>query len=146
MEKDKEQNKELVKRFPFLMPPHEELDYDYEHTLLDDMPPGWRKSFGVQMCEEIAQVLYENDYLDKYKIAQIKEKFGELRWYDFGAPDKVQEIIDKYSRISAKTCISCGKPATRITLGWIAPYCDDCIKPIYAISKCKDIGEMGSAL
>jgi hypothetical protein len=58
---------------------------------------------------------------------QIKEKFGELRWYDEFSTQDVQDIIDKYEDISRRTCLICGKPATKMSTGWISPYCDDCI-------------------
>lgn len=132
---EREYNKQLIENYPFLMPynvwtgkPIE--DYDYEYTWLDDMPDGWRNAFGLQMCEELKQALLEEGgekLLNEYKIDQIKEKFGYLRWYDSWTTKKVQDIISKYEDLSARTCIQCGKPATRITTGWIAPYCDDCI-------------------
>lgn len=96
------------------------------YTELDAMEPGWRKAFGIQMCEEIKQALKKHNYLYKYRITQIKEKFGTLRWYDEGAPKEVHDIIDKYENLSWNTCCCCGKPATKITSGWISPYCDDC--------------------
>lgn len=134
-----EENKELCRKYPWLYPrnvwtdePVE--DYDYSYTLLDDMPSGWCIAFGKQMCEEINNVLKKADWVNKYRIIQIKEKFGSLRWYDSTVPaeisDEIQNIIDKYEEISAKTCISCGKPATRISTGWICPWCDDCSKEI----------------
>ena len=83
-----------------------------------------------QMCQEIKDALIEIDYLDKYRITQIKEKYGMLRWYDFGGSRKIYDIISKYEGISQVTCICCGKPATKITTGWISPYCDDCV-PTY---------------
>jgi len=81
------------------------------------------------MCKEIKKELKKYNFLYKYRITQIKEKFGELRWSDSGIPkdSKVWGIIGKYSEISRKTCINCGKPATKISTGWISPYCDDCI-------------------
>jgi len=133
MKMTKEQNKKLIERYPFLLPHNrwtdqEIKDYDYSYTELDAMPDGWRIAFGEQMCEEIRKELIKNDYLEKYRITQIKEKFGSLRWYDFGCTEKMhREIIPKYEQLSARTCIKCGKPATRITLGWISPYCDDCL-------------------
>lgn len=79
------------------------------------------------MCEEIKQELEENNLLDQYRISQIKEKYGQLCWYDFGSTEKMlHEIIPKYEGLSKHTCICCGKPATKMTLGWISPYCDDC--------------------
>ena len=97
-------------------------------TELDSMPKGWRKAFGIQMCKEIKKELKQHHYLYKYRIMQIKEKFGTLRWYDNGSPNGcVYEIIDKYEDISYHTCINCGSPATKISKGWISPYCDNCI-------------------
>lgn len=129
-------NIDLVKRFPFLLPHNrwtDEVpeDYNYEYTELDAMPDGWRTAFGEQMCEEIREELIRANYLDKYRISQIKEKYGSLRWYDFGATGKIlKEIIPKYQCLSEHTCIKCGKPATKISLGWISPWCDDCADEI----------------
>ena len=56
---------------------------------------------------------------------------NSLRWYDSGYPNnsKVYDIVRKYEQISAKTCVVCGKPATKMSTGWISPYCDDCVVP-----------------
>ena len=98
------------------------------YTELDAMPDGWRKAFGIQMCKEIKKELKKYNYLYKYRIMQIKEKFGALRWYDNGSPNGcVYPIINKYEALSERTCIVCGKPATKISKGWISPYCDNCI-------------------
>ena len=77
------------------------------YTELDAMEPGWRKAFGIQMCKEIKKELKKYNFLHKYRITQIKEKFGELRWYDSGIPkdSKILDIIEKYSEISYKTSI-----------------------------------------
>lgn len=129
---EKEYNKQLCKKYPFLLPRNRwtglvHPDYDYSYTELDAMPDGWRKAFGEQICEEIKQELEENNLLDQYRISQIKEKYGRLCWYDFGCTEKMlHEIIPKYEELSKHTCICCGKPATKMTLGWISPYCDDC--------------------
>ena len=139
-------NKELCDRFPFLIPfnrwsGHRITDkspgywpksndpppeYNYEYTELDDMPNGWRKTFGEQMCQEIADELNACGLMEEYRVNQIKEKFGQLRWYGNFDTNKLDDIIDKYSELSEHTCIVCGKPATRISCGWISPFCDDC--------------------
>ena len=95
------------------------------YTELDAMDDGWRKAFGIQMCEEIKAQLKKERYLYKYRITQIKEKFGRLEWYDEGHSPEVGEIIEKYGELSYNTCIVCGEPATKITCGWICPYCDE---------------------
>ncbi|MDY0291967.1 MAG: hypothetical protein RBR02_06495 [Desulfuromonadaceae bacterium] len=123
-------NKELIKKYPFLTPRNVWTgkivdDYDYSWTKLDEIPTGWRKAFGLQMVEELSNAL--GDYSKQYRVSQIKEKYGELRWYDFGAPEGVHDIIDKYTKMSRNICIVCGEPATKISVGYICPFCDDCI-------------------
>ena len=99
------------------------------YTELDDMPDGWRKAFGIKMCKEIKAELKKHNYLRKYRITQIKEKFGGLRWYDAGSPQSIFDIISKYGHLSQTICINCGKPATCISAGYVSPYCDDCKSP-----------------
>ena len=100
-------------------------------TELDAMPVGWRKAFGIELCKEIKKELKKHNYLRKYRIMQIKEKYSELRLYDCGSPNGcIQPIIDKYTDISYNTCIICGKPAHYHTEGYILPYCDE-HKPSY---------------
>ena len=142
----KMENKRLCKRYPFLRPrnrfddiimwEHPKWDWRYSKpyawTELDDMPDGWRKAFGRQMCEEIRRVLVKANYLYDYRIVQIKSKWAELRWYDNGAPSSIyhelQDVIDKYTELSRKTCICCGRPATKLSCGWIDPFCTECAK------------------
>ena len=120
-----EHNKELIEEYPFLKLKYN-LDDMLTYTWLDDMPIGWRIAFGEQLCKEIKEELIKNNELDSYKIIQIKEKFGGLRWYDNSGLPGMQFIIAKYEALSEKTCINCGKPANWISKGWISPYCDDC--------------------
>lgn len=152
-EEIKQKNRELCERYPFLIPsnrfsgmkvtdpkaqeggfwpgsPEAIPDpYDYEYTELDEMPHGWRKAFGEQMCEEIRNAILESgtaEDLNDYRIVQIKEKYGQLRWYDDWTNDAIEAVIDKYTALSEQTCIRCGKPATKVSTGWISPFCDDC--------------------
>ena len=135
-----EHNKALIAKFPWLWPsdwnwakiPAEE--YDYSWTTLDEIPEGWKKDFGEQMCEEIQSVLEKHGCVDEFHIEQAKEKYGSLRIYFAGLPkechDEVRNVINKYEHISARTCCECGKPAKFITKGWICPYCADCAASI----------------
>ena len=127
-------NKELIERYPFLMPRNRWTgnipeDFNYSYTELDALEDGWRKAFGERMCEEIREALIEDNYLDKYRISQIKEKYGTLRWYDFGATQKVHDIISKYEYISGFICQYCGSPyAKTFNNGWISTICENCAK------------------
>ena len=150
--REKLNNKKLCQDYPFLIPYNrwtgkvcwEKKKYrriykkcklwytpPYAFTELDAMPDGWRKKFGLQMCEEIKQELIKFNYLHKYRIMQIKEKYGELRWYDAAIPkdSQIWDIIDKYSELSRHTCICCGRPAEIINnRGWFEPLCESCLE------------------
>ena len=127
----KEENKRLVEEYPFLMPRDysgEPIEgYDYEYTLMDAMPEGWRKAFGDALLKELKEELVKSGLLDEYRIVQIKEKYGELRWYDNGNTRKGHDILTKYCVLSGSTCIKCGKLAKYMSRGWISPYCEDCV-------------------
>ena len=126
-------NKELIERYPFLRRRNlwtDELIENDEYTKLDEMPTGWRRAFGEEMCEEILQVLIKYDCVDLYRITQIKEKYGTLRWYcnyPNGTYTEINQIIDKYYEKSKRICVVCGEPATKEALSWLSPYCDGCV-------------------
>jgi hypothetical protein len=106
---------------------------------INELPNGWINAFGKQMCDELLNVL--GKYADDFIIEQLKEKFGEIRlyWYwknraytgqevdeigDIGY--NIDNIIDKYTKISSKTCYICGEKSTHTTGGWILPICNAC--------------------
>lgn len=126
-------NKALVDKYPWLLPRGYDdkvpEDYDYSYTELDAMPEGWRIAFGPLMCEDIQKELEKFYYADDFRIAQIKEKFGELRFYHNGVPvgSRVSDIIDDYAALSGYICISCGALDVPSTDGWIVPVCKECI-------------------
>lgn len=127
------ENKDLCERYPFLIPWNRWSgdpvpDYDYSYTELDNMPEGWRRAFGLRMCEDLRNALIDDNDLYRWRIVQLKEKYGSLRLYDNAhkKDSQVPSIINKYEDLSMRTCIQCGAPATRMTTGWISPYCDKC--------------------
>jgi len=127
-----EENKKLIERYPFLLPRNvwnDEVDKDYDYSWIlgiDELPKGWIKLF-LQMCEDIRKPLIENNYLDKFRFSEIKEKYGSMRLYNFGATQEINEIIEKYEYISQFVCEECGKPAEKESInGWVGYYCSDC--------------------
>lgn len=134
-EEKKQFNRELCEKYPWLIPTNRWTgkiveDYDYDYTELDAMPDGWRIAFGDQMVEELNQEFVKGGFVNDYRITQIKEKYGGLRWYDNGNTEEGYNIINKYESLSRRICICCGKPAKYITFNWISPFCEDCIKDI----------------
>jgi len=102
-----------------------------------DVGDGWQKII-MEADEQLA-------FIDPdYKIHQVKEKFGTLRFY-FGT-DKVgieQQIMlaITYSaeRRSSSTCEDCGKYGRyRPQLGWVRTLCNDCYALVPAERKRKD--------
>lgn len=97
---------------------------DKVDVLFDEAPVGWSPLI-LMIAEEI-QPIIDREHLD-YHIFQIKEKFGQLRWYDNGGNKEIQHIIDSYTAASEHICIICGKPDCFITnTGWIEPICEEC--------------------
>lgn len=129
MTAEQEENKKLIEKYPFLLPRNvftgEVIEgYNYDYTELDEMPNGWKKSFGLQMVEELNEAL--GDFRKEYRIVDIKEKYGTLCWYDSGCTDEGLKVIQKYEELSKEICIDCGKPATKQTDGWINYLCEEC--------------------
>jgi ribosomal protein L37AE/L43A len=115
------------------------------YTELDGLAEGWRKAFGKDICKELKHSLIHTflnqdkpstiwgkikayvkgiKLLYSYRILQIKEKFGGLRWYTNVDTEDTMRIVSQYEDISEHTCIVCGDKATYRSTGWICPYCD----------------------
>lgn len=132
-------NEELVKKYPFLAwygnplySGYSEDTVDYNFTWEDEIPSGWRKAFCPQMWDELKAILEKANYVNEFRFAQIKEKWGYLHLYNCGVPNEIYDEVSawesKYEDLSEKTCIHCGKPATHMTIGWITYICEDCLK------------------
>lgn len=127
----KEENKQLVEEFPFLLPVDKDgnilPEYDYSYTMLDKMPAGWRKRFGKRMCREIKKSILETDNLGTYHFEEVAEEFGSLSVYDFGGNLEVKnKILPKYALISKFVCGICGVDAEVIAVPWLFPLCKNC--------------------
>ena len=126
-------NKKLIKEYPFLLPRNVWTDkipddYNYDYTRYDEIPAGWRRAFGNELLKELKESLVKHNCLDEFRFSQIKEKYGTLRLYNFGAPQETHEIIRKYEFISGYVCIRCGRPDVSIidNYGWYEPICECC--------------------
>lgn len=123
-------NRIICKRYPWLFinsGVYPWADNRFDKIWIDCMPPGWRKRFGWSIVRDIDRFLKEHNITD-YHIDQVKEKYGELRWYDNGSSLLYNNVIRKYEDLSRYTCVYCGKPAPYMSLGWICPYCESCKK------------------
>lgn len=60
-------------------------------------------------------------------VAQVKEKFGELRIYTNGASEFLQERLFEIETRSTYICEDCGVPAeSKRVSGWVRTICKSC--------------------
>jgi len=108
-------NKRLIKRYPFLEIKgwNASEHSDFSSTLLDCMPVGWRNTLGIPLCEELREELIRIDpsLLNKYRVSQVKEKYGSLRWYADSYSDQMEDIPEV---IVAKQVSYPNKPKAKI--------------------------------
>jgi hypothetical protein len=100
---------------------------------------GWGISCGdgwYGLVYKIAQKIQEINVSlpdeDKIVAAQVKEKFGGLRFYINGFREKTRdackelfEFKGSVEQESFETCEVCGKPGRRSGGGWIKTVCED---------------------
>ncbi len=69
-----------------------------------------------------------------YRVYQIKEKFGMLRYYCSAGggsaldeeADAIRSLVSEAERQSSITCEVCGEPGTLTDTGWMKVRCGDC--------------------
>ena len=102
----RDRNRELIAEYPW-------LDIgDKQLTLLDMLPMGW-SGLILDMCKEIKRELVKYDLVSKYQVAEAKEKWYELRWYDglcdlSPMPSAITDIVCRYEMQSKEVCMMCG--------------------------------------
>ena len=83
-----------------------------------------------ELTRAAAETLAGHQVLDGVVSTQVKQKFGELRWYTGGMPDgreaEVNAILDSASHLSSVICEACGSPGRIRTGGWTRILCDRC--------------------
>lgn len=73
----------------------------------------------------------EMELVDNFKICQIKEKFGGLRFYVEGADSEIYHWISFAESMSYRMCEECGTTHNLgRTSGWIRVICVDCADKI----------------
>lgn len=73
-----------------------------------------------------AKMLLENISYE-FNVIQVKEKFGELRFYADNTNNEMDLLIDKYTTKAESICIMCGKAGKmRTDNHWYIVQCDEC--------------------
>ena len=64
------------------------------------------------------------DEMEYPQVAQIKEKFGGLRFYYDGGDDYIAGLVTMAEYVADSTCEKCGAPGKRRDGGWVRTLCD----------------------
>lgn len=59
-----------------------------------------------------------------FQIAQVKEKFGSLRFYYDGGDEYIAGLVAMAESMSSRICEECGEPGFTRDGGWFVTLCD----------------------
>lgn len=90
--------------------------------------PGWYDLIRecVVEIDKILETLDDSDLKNAFTVSQVKEKFGELRFYTDWATVAMDDAIKVACRKSATTCEWCGAPGKLRDGRWLRTLCDTC--------------------
>lgn len=125
-----ERDRYLIEQYPWLCPYEISKDCDYSGTLLDALPSGW-KDLILDLCAELKVLLDKYNLTDKYRVAEAKEKWFMLRWYDYlidgsEMPQDIVDLVIRYEEQSQYVCMLCGDDKSSTE-----PCCTSCMAIYY---------------
>jgi hypothetical protein len=125
----KEMAKILCEKFPLLYSTNNKRPFGIFGF---ECSEGWFEllyNLSAKLEPLIEQYIKEAEDPEDYpRAAQVKEKFGGLRFYMSHATEEMYKIIAEAERICWKICEDCGKPGEISIDGyWYRTLCSDCI-------------------
>jgi len=116
----------LCKKFPHL---YQDRHGDIKETCMVfgfECDDGWYQlihDLSERLEVEILCLPKEEQSL--YRAVQVKEKFGELRFYMISATDQMRKLIEEAEAKSITICESCGSLGVlRVSHGWYFTACE----------------------
>ena len=67
----------------------------------------------------------QSEVVPQVTVAQIKEKFGGLRFYYNGGDDYISGLVSMAESWAGLSCETCGAPGKSREGGWIKTLCDE---------------------
>lgn len=120
-----ENTKKLAERFPTFF---EGLHKTPQESCLAfgfECGDGWMDLIW-NLCLDIEKAMTDEEK-KSFKVSQVKEKFAGMRFYTYGATEKVNELVQKACKKSYETCELCGAPSKVIDdSGWYYNMCEKC--------------------
>jgi hypothetical protein len=122
----KEYEKDLLKKYPWLKKTATGTSMNLFGMECGD---GWYYLLD-DLCFELDRIFTGNpELLEGFYVAQIKEKFGGLRFYVSFGTDEMDAVIDRFEEKSFKVCEDCGKKGKLVKVkGWYRTQCPKCHK------------------
>lgn len=122
----KEFEAKLVENFPDL---YADMHGDASKTCLAfgvEIAPGWY-DLVYSLSAKVDAIIqsFPKEIAKNYRVSQVKEKFGGLRFYMTTSTPEVAELIHEAESVSYKLCQTCGQPGKLVTGGWLYVSCKD---------------------
>lgn len=96
-----------------------------EHHLAENAVGWWCPDGWIDLAYATHKALL--DVAPDYRIIEIKEKFGQMRYYATIRTAEVITIIRAAEDMSLSVCQNCGNThAETIDAGWVATLCQQC--------------------
>jgi len=81
----------------------------------------------IKLMDKLYPLIEKEDMFIDFKIMQIKEKFGSLRFYILIGTDEMYSVINEAEELSTHICEECGSLENIVyTKGWIQTLCITC--------------------
>lgn len=122
---NKNLTEKLIDRFPYIINP-DNIGLQWGTGI--DCNDGWYNLI-YTLLEKIEEVYKRNNRsMDDFIVEQIKEKYGELRFYATTDLKEAFDLIDEYENLSATICENCGKSGSLHTNSnrYMLTLCEDC--------------------
>ena len=125
---NEDNTKKLKESFPFLYSnsnPREPFNYGGAGFQCGD---GWYNII-YTLSEKLENILLKMNLRERseHTVAQVKEKFGTLRFYMTSATEEMHNAIRETEKQSTTTCEECGEVGRLRGGRWLSTECDKCL-------------------
>ena len=88
-----------------------------------DIPSDWDVERADEIIEQMGYKVTPK--VEWIRVAQIKEKFGGLRFYYDGGDDYISGMVTMAESWASRTCETCGSKGMTRGGGWVRTLCDE---------------------
>ncbi len=105
----------------------------FKHGCAFECGKGWYFIL-ENLCKKIEEILERSPMINKEDevfefdmyVEQIKEKYGELRFYMSVTTKEIDELVEEAYEASKHTCEVCGKLGKMLNNKWYMVRCETC--------------------